>query len=169
MSDFEKFYAKYADERFNRDEMKAIYDGMDRFDYSKRFEIYPRYKDLDGIKREILKLKAERNDGERVFRVEIGMEKEMFPPITEYIYYFTGSTKEDQDFEHELEEIKTTLTKKELRLIYENTMDDRQFHEYIKRVEGMKRLEGGEKCLQSINKVVDHLAIPNIRLEFKFN
>jgi hypothetical protein len=31
MSDFEKFY---ADERFTRDEMKAIYDGMDRSDYS---------------------------------------------------------------------------------------------------------------------------------------
>ena len=28
MSDFEKFYVEYADERFTREEMKAIYDGM---------------------------------------------------------------------------------------------------------------------------------------------
>ena len=169
MSDFEKFYTEYADERFTRDEMKAIYDGMDRSDYSQYFEIYPRYNDLDSIKKEILKLKAERNDGATVFCVEMGMQKESYPPITEYIYYFTGSSKEDQDLERNLEEIKTSLTKTELRLIYQNTMDDRQFREYIKRVEDMKRLEGGGKCLQSINKVVDHLSIPNIRLEFKFD
>ena len=51
MSDFEKFYAEYADERFTRDEMKAIYDGMDRSDYSQYSVIYPRYKDLDSIKK----------------------------------------------------------------------------------------------------------------------
>ena len=168
MSAFEKFYAEYADERFTRDEMKAIYDGMDRSDYSQYSEIYPRYKDLESIKKEILKLKAERGDGATVFCVEMGLQKEMYPPITDYIYYFTGSSKEEQDLERNLEETKTSLTKTELRLIYENTMDDRQFHEYIKRVEGMKRLEGGGKCLRSIKKVVDHLSIPNVRLEFKF-
>jgi hypothetical protein len=131
--------------------------------------IYPRYKDLDSIKKEILKLKAERGDGATIFCVEMGLQKEMYPSITEYIYYFTGSSKEEQDLEHNLEEIKTCLTKTELRLIYENTIDDRQFREYIKCVEGMKWFEGGEKCLQSINKVVDHLSIPNIRLEFKFD
>ena len=72
------------------------------------------------------------------------------------------------DFERELGEIKTSLTKKELYLIYENTMDNRQFIDFIKRVEGMKRLESG-KCLQSINKVIDAFSIPNIRLEFNFN
>ena len=162
MSDFENFYVKYADERFTRDEMKAIYDGMNKSDYNQYSEIYPRYKDLDSIKKEILKLKAERGDWATVFCVEMGLEKEMYPLITEYIYYFTWSSKEEQDLERNLEEIKTNLTKTELRLIYENTMDDRQFREYIKRV------EGGGKCLQSINKVVDHLTIPNVHLEFKF-
>ena len=101
-----------------------------------------------------MKLKAERGDGATVFCVEMGLQKEMYPLITEYIYYFTGSSKEEQDFDRDLGKIRTNLTKTELRLIYENTMDDRQFYEYIKRVEGMKRLEGVENVSNQLIKLL---------------
>ena len=165
MSDFEKFYVEYADERFTRDEMKAIYDGMDKDDYTEYGK--DRYQDLERIKTEILNEK-----GERVLSVvNILKVFEILPPKTKYKYFYGNTTKQDAKFECFCEfcdgvNLSKILDKNELRLIYNVSTEKYNIYDNIEKVEKMKQKIG--KRLVYSEMIEDEFAIPNLQLKFKF-
>lgn len=166
MYDFEKFYVEYADERFTRDEMKAIYDGMDKDDYTSYGR--ERYNDLERIKKEVLSEK----DGRILSVVSIMRVFETLPPQTQYRYFYGNVTKQEAEFEcfcafsYGAEFLSKILDKQELRIIYDVSTRGLNVWDNIRNVELMKQKTG--KKLVYAEKTEDEFAIPSVQLKFKF-
>jgi hypothetical protein len=66
-------------------ELEIIFTGMDRTDYTSMG--YPRYKDLEMIKKQVLNLKI-RNGNKTLTEMSVSSTEEKFPPNTYYRYKF---------------------------------------------------------------------------------
>ena len=86
-TNFDIFYRKYGNVDLEREEVKLIYDAMDKLDYRDQFPTRMRYIDY---KRMIKHVKREklRNSGSILQGVARGCTIETYPPIHKYNYTF---------------------------------------------------------------------------------
>lgn len=116
----------YSIIRLDEDELKIVYDGMDKNDYSGEHVLYDKYLDFNRIVNEIKKQKKH-NGGKKLLSIEI-IEKEddFLPPINYYKYTFTQDEFDEkmrntfEYFFYNYCQGENKLTKNEFKIIYDN-------------------------------------------------